>query len=42
MMHSGDMSNEVVMRSQKLFAAEVLPAIREFDNTPRQPQAAAA
>jgi len=41
MMHSGDMSNQVVMRSQKLFATEVLPAIREFDKTPRQPQAAA-
>jgi alkanesulfonate monooxygenase SsuD/methylene tetrahydromethanopterin reductase-like flavin-dependent oxidoreductase (luciferase family) len=41
MMHAGDMSNAVVMRSQKLFAQEVLPAIREFEKTPR-PEAAAA
>jgi alkanesulfonate monooxygenase SsuD/methylene tetrahydromethanopterin reductase-like flavin-dependent oxidoreductase (luciferase family) len=37
MMHAGKMPNDVVMRSQKLFATEVLPAMREFDRTPRQP-----
>lgn len=36
MMHAGTMSNEVVMRSQKLFATEVLPAIRDLDKTPRR------
>jgi alkanesulfonate monooxygenase SsuD/methylene tetrahydromethanopterin reductase-like flavin-dependent oxidoreductase (luciferase family) len=35
MMHAGTMPNDVVMKSQRLFAEEVLPAIRDFANTPR-------
>lgn len=42
MMHAGTMSNDVVMKSQRLFATEVLPALREFEKTPRRPEAAAA
>lgn len=41
MMHAGTMPNDMVMRSQKLFATEVLPAIREFENTPRRQETAA-
>ncbi|MBV9120301.1 MAG: LLM class flavin-dependent oxidoreductase [Chloroflexi bacterium] len=40
MMHAGPMSNEDVFKSQRLFAREVLPAIREFDReSEREPAA---
>lgn len=34
MMHAGPMSNETVFKSMKLFAREVLPALRELDKAP--------